>query len=419
MNFPRLMRIRQTMPDIRLQDIAGEVRRQVASMDLGAQLKPGQSVAITAGSRGISNLPLVLATLVEEFKALGAEPFLVPAMGSHGGATAEGQITTLRELGITPETVGAPIRSSMETVRLAATSQGVPVFLDKHASQADHVVVVNRVKPHTVLSGEVESGLHKMLLIGLGKQEGADSYHRAFHAHSFDAIARTVGQAVIREGKVLMGLALVENAFKHTAVIEAVRPRDFWEREKDLLVKAKELLPHLPFDQADLLIIDEFGKNISGSGMDTNVVGRKPFANLPPEQVRPRINAIYVRDLTPASHGNATGIGRTDLAHSRLIEKIDWPATYMNCLTANAPGSASMPMHFASDHQSLVAALPAVMGGDDPSQALVMRIKNTMELEEALVSEAYLDQARERGDLEILGPAEELIFDDQGDLLPW
>jgi hypothetical protein len=419
MPFPRMMRLLQRMPCPKLDDVAQEVRRETAKLDLGSRLKPGESVAVTVGSRGISNLPLIIRTMVEMLTAQGARPFLVPAMGSHGGATAEGQAGTLAELGITEEFCGAPVKSSMEVVQLTTTERGLPVYLDRHAHQADHVVVVNRVKPHTVLSGEVESGLQKMLLIGLGKQQGADVYHRAFHAQSFDAIARSAGQAVIEKGRILMGLAIVENPIKQTALIEAVKPNEFWEREKKLLIQAKEWIPHLPFPEADLLIVDEFGKNISGSGMDTNVVGRKPSSHLLPAEVSPRITAIYVRDLTEQSHGNATGIGRVEFTHQRLVDKIDWPSTYMNCLTANAPHAARLPMHFDSDRRVLEAAMGSVLGSDDPTRARVMHIKNTMELTEVLVSEAYLAQVKTREDLSLMAQPMEMTFDHNGDFEPW
>ena len=326
---------------------------------------------------------------------------------------------TLADLGVSEATCGAPVRSSMEVVQLTTTAQGLPVYLDKHASQADHLVVFNRVKPHTALQGEVQSGLHKMLLIGLGKQKGAEAYHRAFFAHRFEDIARSVGQAVITKGRVLMGLAVVENALEQTAIVEAVEPQDFWARDEALLVQATQWLPRLPFLEADLLIVDEFGKDISGSGMDTNVVGRKNVFGPSQEEGMPRVTAVYVRDLTEASHGNATGIGRAEFTHQRLVDKVHWPSTYTNCLTANAPGAARLPMHFDSDRRVLEAALGAVMGSEDPSQARIMRIKSTLDLSQVLVSEAYRPQMEGRADLNLLAPPTDMVFNSQGDLGPW
>ena len=416
--LPRLARVRQILPAPRVEDVAGAVRQEVAKLELGQRITQGDSLAITVGSRGIANLALIIKTLVGEFAALGARPFLVPAMGSHGGATAAGQRRVLEDLGVTEEYCGAPIRSSMEVVQLTSTDQGLPVYMDRHAAGADHLVVVGRVKSHTMLEGEVESGLHKMMLIGLGKHQGAVAYHQAFNAHSFDAIVRSVGQAVIHKGRVLMGLAILENPLEQTALIEAVPPERFWDRERELLIQARQMAPRLPFDRADFLVVDQFGKNISGSGMDTTVVGRKLSPHVAPVEVFPKITAIYVRDLTEESHGNATGIGRVEFVHSRMAAKIDWQATYLNCLTAGAPFSARLPMHFDSDREVLERGLGALVSGP-AHQARIMRIKNTMDLGQLLISQAYLHEAQEREDLEILSDPEDMRFDGRGDLLDW
>lgn len=416
-NFPRFMRLRHDFPNPSLDDIAGVLQKELGKLDLSSRIKHDHTVAITAGSRGIANLPLIINTLVKELKILGARPFLVPAMGSHGGGTAQGQCQILEDMGLGQEYCQAPIKASMDVVQVDTTEQGLPVFFDRHAYEADHVAVVGRVKPHTMLYGEIETGLHKMLLIGLGKHRGAALYHQAFMTHSFDSIARSAGRRMIEKCGILLGLAIVENAREQTALVEAVAPEDFWQRENELLQLARQWSPRLPFDRADLLIVDEMGKNISGAGMDSNVLGRKRHLRYAPDGEPPRIKAIYVRDITEESHGNATGIGRAEFAHSRLVRKIDWPATYINCLTANLPGSAALPIHFGSDRRVLEAALGAV-GAISAQDARVIRIKNTQNLSEVMASEAYLAEVEDREDLTIIRPPEPPEFDRNGDMPP-
>ncbi|MDP6775160.1 MAG: lactate racemase domain-containing protein, partial [Candidatus Latescibacteria bacterium] len=275
MDYPQMFRIRQHFDAPRLDDIPEAVRSEIQKLDPGRTIKAGQSVAISVGSRGIANLDTIVKTVVGEMRGLGAEPFIVPAMGSHGGGTAEGQAEVLARYGITEATVGAPVRSSMDVIEIGTTDFGMPVYFDKIASEADHVVVVNRIKPHTGFIGEIESGLMKMMLIGLGKHHGASIYHRAIIHHSFDKIVRVVGTMVREKMPIAFGVATLENGYEETAQITAVPAPDFESVEKELLVKAKTWCPRLPFDEVDLLIIDEMGKEISGSGMDTNVIGRK------------------------------------------------------------------------------------------------------------------------------------------------
>ena len=275
MTFPRMIRVRQKFDARRVADVSAEVHAQLATLKLGETIRAGQSVAITAGSRGIANIGQITRAVVDHVKSIGAMPFIVPAMGSHGGGTAEGQAGILAGYGITPEAMGCEVRSSMETVIVDHTPQGIPVHFDQHASQADHVLIVGRVKPHTGFVGDIESGLHKMMLIGLGKHHGAKIYHRAIADYSFMEIITAVASSVIQKCRVAGGLAIVENAYDETALLEAVAPSRFFEREKELLKLAVQWLPRLPFPSADLLIIDRIGKNMSGTGMDTNVIGRK------------------------------------------------------------------------------------------------------------------------------------------------
>lgn len=412
-----MIRIRQHFDAPTLNDVAGAVREELARLSLSNKIKSGDSVAISVGSRGIANIALIIKTLVEEFKALGAKPFLVPAMGSHGGGTAEGQLAIVEGYGVTEAYTGAPIKASMEVVQVGSTENGIPVFFDKYAHEADHVAVVGRVKPHTDFAGEIESGLHKMMLIGLGKHHGARIYHQAIVHYSFDSIVRSVGQTVIEKCAVLLGLALVENPNDETALIRAVAPEEFVEREKELLIQAYKWMPRLPFQHVDLLIIDQIGKNISGSGMDTNVVGRKYHDHHAAEEEFPKITRIYVRDLTEETHGNATGIGLVEYTHTQLVNKIDYESTYINCTTGNHPSGAAIPIHYDSDKKVLDVALNTV-GYVQPEKARIIHIRNTLDIGEVLVSEAYQSDMADRSDLTIIEPARAMEFTKEGNLLP-
>ena len=410
-----MLRIRQLFESPTVKDIPATVREELARLGLGSQIKPGESVAVTVGSRGIANIALIIKSLVAELKGMGLQPFLVPAMGSHGGGIAENQQAIIESYGVTEAYTGAPIKSSMETVQVGTTEDGIPVFFDKHAFEADHVAVVGRVKPHTGFVGEIESGLHKMMLIGLGKHKGAALYHRAIVNYSFDHIIRSVSRTVIDQCSVLLGLALVENQYDQTALIEAVDPNEFAEREKELLIQARQWMPRLPFEQVDLLIVDEIGKNISGTGMDTNVVGRKFHERQTDEEEFPKVTRILVRDLTRETHGNATGIGIAEYAHQRAIDQMDREATYINCMTGNRPSGARIPIYFDTDRICIEKALQTV-GLVTPQNARVLHIHNTLDLAELLVSEVYLPEVKNRQDLEIVAEASEMQFDACGDL---
>ncbi len=415
MSFPNMLRIRQHFDAPTVEDIPAAVSEEITRLNLSARVKPGQSVAVSVGSRGINNIALITKSLVEELKALGLEPFLVPAMGSHGGGIAEAQREIIEGYGVTEEYVGAPIKASMETVQVGQTEDGVPVFFDKYAFEADHVAVVGRIKPHTDFVGEIESGLHKMMLIGLGKHKGAALYHQAIVHYSFDRIIRSVGQQVIDQCGVLLGLGIVENQYDQTALLKGVAPEEFVEREKELLVLAKKWMPRLPFDHVDLLIVDEIGKNISGAGMDTNVVGRKFHDNHAAEKEYPKVTRILVRGLTPETHGNASGIGTAEYAHRRAVEEMDREITYINCMTGNHPSGAHIPLYFDTDQICIEKALQTV-GLREPGEEKIMRIHNTLDLGELLVSEAYRAEVEAREDLSIVEEAAPMPFDASGDL---
>lgn len=416
--LPPLFRVRQTFPRPRIDDVPGEVERQLATLDLGRRIRPGQSVAVTAGSRGILNIHLVIRAIVAHLRALGAQPFIVPAMGSHGGGTAEGQRAIIEGYGITEEFVGCPIRSSMETVIVCQTREGFPVHFDRQASLADHVVVCGRIKPHTNFVGDIESGLMKMMLIGLGKHEGAKIYHRAILDYSFGQILRSVAGEVLGRCKIAAGVAIVENGYDETAQIAAVHPEDFARREPELLRQARAWMPKLPFEQVDLLIIERIGKNISGSGMDTNVVGRKFNDHQAAADEYPKVKRIFVRGLTEETHGNAAGIGIAEFTNRRTIEAIDMRITKINCLTGGHPTGAMLPVHYDSDRDVLEGAL-STTGLAPAVDNRILWIEDTLHLAEVECSAAYLDEARGRSDLEILCEPRPLEFDAAGNLLAW
>jgi hypothetical protein len=413
-----MVRIRQNFERPKVADVPAAVTSALESLDLGRRIKPGQTVALTAGSRGIANIPRVLRSTADFLKKLGAKPFLIPAMGSHGGGTAEGQRHILESYGITEDFVGVPIRASMDTVQVGTTSEGFPVLLDRIASQADHIGIVARIKPHTGYHGPIESGLMKMMMIGLGKHAGALAYHRILLDYPYDQVVRSVGRTLQAAAPIAFGLALVENASDETALVEGVAPEAFEAREEQLLAQARRLLARLPLCKADLLIVDEIGKNISGSGMDTNVVGRKrAFRTQPPPEGMPAMRLIYVRGLSEKTHGNATGIGLADFASTRLVRQMNHRATVINCLTAGYPEGAFIPVHFETDREVIDAAL-AIIGTRAPEQARILRIHNTMHLNEMDVSEPCLEEPERQTDFAPLGRPRPLEFDAAANLPP-
>jgi Lactate racemase N-terminal domain len=417
MPFPRMMRLRQKFDCPRVADIPQEVDAQLSSLHLQDKVRPGQTVAITVGSRGIANIALITKAIVAHFKSIGAVPFIVPAMGSHGGGTSAGQRQIIEDYGVTEEYVGAEIRASMETVIVDRTSQGIPVHFDRHAYGADHVVVAGRIKPHTGFVGEIESGLHKMMLIGLGKHDGAKIYHRAISDYSWLEIVKAVADSVLRRCKIVCGVGIVENAYDETGLIAAVAPHEFLKRESELLVLAKQWMPRLPFAKVDLLIVDELGKNISGSGMDTNVIGRKYNDHRATEKDSVSVKTIFVRGLTTATHGNACGIGLAEFTNHRTIAAIDRRITAINAITGGHAPAASIPIAFETDRDVLESAFPTI-GLTEPENAGVLHISNTLQLGELLASEAYRDQIESRDDLEIIEEPRDMEFDEDGNLYP-
>jgi hypothetical protein len=415
-DLPKFFRLRQHFPTDAIGDVGREVATQIASSTLRQRLIPGQSVAITVGSRGIDRIAEIAAATVRAVQGLQGVPFIVPAMGSHGGATPTGQLGVLAEYGITPESMGCEIRSSMEVLEVGRTDCDFGVYFDLHASQADHVIVLNRIKPHTRIAGPHESGLVKMMLIGLGKHRGAAEYHQAMTRQTFESLAQKAIPIVLSKAPVSLGLAIVENAYDKAAIIEAIEPGDIMRRETELLDVARKRMPRLPFDDADLVIIDKIGKNISGTGMDTNVVGRKFNDRAAGPDEYPKVLQLYVRGLTNQTAGNASGIGIAEYCRSDLVRQIDLDKTRVNCLTALHISGAAIPANWETDREILDIA--AGQSGRATADLLRwMWIYDTLHVSELLCSEAYLQEAKGRDDLEIAGPLEPLRFGPDGQLV--
>ncbi|HSB70319.1 MAG TPA: lactate racemase domain-containing protein, partial [Candidatus Methylomirabilis sp.] len=415
MILPKMYRIRQKLDPPVVADVAAAVRAEIARLDLGGRLKPGGRVAVTGGSRGVANIATILRATCDALKALGAKPFIVPAMGSHGGATAEGQLQVLARYGVTPASMDVPILASMETVEIGRMSWGLPVLVDKHAFEADHIVLVNRVKPHTNFRCHVESGLMKMLVIGLGKHQGALLAHRAAVDVGLDRMVPEVARYSLSKLPILFGLATVENVRHQTARVQAMLPEALEEMEARLLKEAWSLLGRIPFDFLHLLIIDQMGKDISGTGMDPNVIGRMYlFPNEEPKS--PRYVRILVRDLTETTAGNAVGMGLADFSTRRLANKINFQYTYTNSLTGLSPMRGKMPIIFETDRQAVEGALKTI-GLTDPPRAKVARIRNTLAVEYLQASEALLPGVKDRSDLEIVDGPWEFRFSEAGDLV--
>lgn len=415
--YPRIFRLRQIFDRPRVEDVAAEVEAELSRLSLADRVQPGQSVALTAGSRGVANIPVILRAAVEHLRHLGAEPFIVPAMGSHGGATADGQRRLLTSYGITESACGCPIRASMDTVVVCRSEEGFPVHFDRLAYEADHVLVCGRVKPHTRFVGDIESGLMKMMLIGLGKHAGALLYHQAIQDFSFGQIVRSVAREVLQRCHILAGLAIVENAYDETAKIAAVEPPEFEACEQELLCLARQWMPRLPFDRADLLLIDEIGKDISGAGLDTNVVGRKYLDHATRDDEFPKIRYLAIRGLTRSTLGNATGIGLAEFCRSRVLREMDVHATRTNCLTGSHATAAMSPLDYETDREILDVAL-SISGLVKPREARIMWIRNTLQVGELECSEAFREAAGQRSDLEILVEPRKLAFDEDGNLHP-
>lgn len=400
--LPSMMLLRQRFPRPQIADVASSVTDALAADELKTKITPGARIAIAIGSRGIANIALITRTLVAAFKRYGAQPFVVPAMGSHGGATAEGQRSVLESLGVTEAYIEAPIVSSLDVDQLGSLPNGLPVYLDRAAHTADGIFVVNRIKPHTDFSAPIESGLSKMVAIGLGKHRGAITVH----SWGLDGLCVQLPEAAkytVAHSSILGALAVIENAYDEVAELVFVPPEGIGnEQERVLLERAKSLMPRLPWDTLDVLIVDEMGKNISGAGMDPNIIGRMRWGEQ--KATAAEITAIAVLDLTAPSHGNAIGVGFADFTTTRLFEKIDSESLYINTLTAGviALNSAKLPMVLRTDREAIAAAI-RTCGRPDLTQICLARIKNTLSLEYILASAASLEHVRSDSNVELIG----------------
>ena len=407
-----MARVRYDIPTpAPLRDIRAAVREQMERAGARTMVRPGQRIAVGVGSRGIGRLPEIVAALVGELRALGAEPFLIPTMGSHGGATAEGQREVLLHLGVTPERVGAPIEAQMETVEVGRAADGTPVRLDRLALAADGIVFVARVKPHTAYRGPHESGLAKMIAIGLGKQAGA----AVCHARGFGYMARMVpalAEVALARAPIRFGLAVLENAYDEPYTLVVVPAQRILAAEPALLDEARRAMPRIPFDSLDVLVIDEIGKNISGDGADPNITGR--YAT-PDASGGPEVNKQVVLDIADASGGNANGIGLADVTTVRAARKMDFGRTYPNALTSTVARPVALPMVLPSDRLAFAAALLTCNAvGREPR---LMRITNTLQLGAFWVSTALLDEVERDPAQQLLAGPQAVPFDSAGNVL--
>jgi hypothetical protein len=413
--LPRWVKVRQQLDDTDIGDIAGVIAAEFAKPGIGETITPGMSVALTAGSRGIHAIDQILKASVDEIKKRGATPFIVTAMGSHGGATVEGQLSIIHHYGITEEAMGCEIRASMETVHLGSVEGDVPVWFDRTAyEQADAVIPVGRVKPHTDFVGPVESGLMKMLAIGLGKQKGAEYFHARGFRH-FDHLIPAVATFTLSKVNIPFGIATVENGYSHCSLIEAVPAAQIWDREQELLTIARERIGRLPGQELDVLIVDEIGKDVSGDGADPNVINRDVVGLVDREALgfKPTIQRIIFRDLTPDTEGNATGVGMAEVVLRQLVDKIDALKTYMNMITSKGPEGARIPMTMENDRRALYIAIACCLD-TQVETARIARIRSTKYVEDLWVSEPFLEQVLATGRAEVINEPGPILFDANG-----
>ncbi|MGD0199822.1 MAG: hypothetical protein ABSD27_03640 [Bryobacteraceae bacterium] len=416
MPFSRIVLVRQHFPDHSLRDIPGEARRELAGAGFAARLRPGARVAIGVGSRGIANIAAIVRAVVDFWKDAGMEPFIFPAMGSHGAATAEGQADVLAHYGIDQARMGCPVISSLEVVSLGRTPEGIDTVMDRHAYSSDGVMLVGRVKWHTNFEGQIESGLFKMMAIGLGKFAGAQRYHTYGYRMGLERVIRSVGREVLRSGKILGGLAILEDANHNTAKLEAVPVETMERREEDLLELAKSWRGRIPVRKLDILVVDEIGKDISGTGLDTKVINRSIQCHYNPWPDLPVIHRIFVRDLSEATYNNGIGIGMADVVTDRLVNRVDWEATNVNSLTASTPTAIRTPIHFPTDRECL-EKIATTVGRIEQAEVTLGWIRNTMELSLLAFSESLQDELKQNPNLEILGEPRDLEFDGEANLV--
>ena len=406
--LPRMARARQAFERRKLDDVAGAVAAQLARPEIASRIRPGARIAVGVGSRGVNNIQAAARAAVGALKERGAQPFIFPAMGSHGGATAEGQRRILAGYGVTPNEVGAPVEASMDTIIVARMDDGTPLHMDRLANEADGVVLINRVKPHTSFRGPIESGVCKMIIIGMGKINGASAFHGGYEMTDFGKVLPPAAQAVIDNSKFLFGIGMVEDAYDDTALVEAIPGETLVARETELQTLAKSLMARIYIEDIDVLVIDEIGKEISGAGADPNVIGSTGRAQEGFEL--PRVKKIVMLDLTDATKGNAAGVGSADVITSRLYRRIDFGVTYANIVTSTYLSGGAIPIPMRTEGEAVRLAVKTLIGVE-PQDARIVRIRNTLALGEIGVSEALFDEVRAHPDMELTSEPAEIALD--------
>ncbi len=411
--IPKMARVRQKFCMAEVENVAKELQMQLKRPDIACRIKPGARIAIGVGSRGMAEISLIVKVTVAEIKKLGAEPFIIPAMGSHGGATSQGQIDVLASLGVNEASAGCPILSSMEVVKIGILDNGLPVLVDKNAYEADGIIVINRIKAHNAFSGPNESGLVKMITIGLGKQKGADSCHTMGFKYMADFIVK-MARIKLDRLPFLFGIGTVENAYDHIAEIAVIAAEDIIETERKLLQEAKANMPRLLLPTMDVLLVDQMGKEFSGGGMDPYTTGRAPTPYLEFEY-GPTATKMVVLDISERSHGNASGMGLADITTRRLFNKINFDFTYANLLTSTVTASGRIPMFMDTDRLAIQAAIKT-SNVLDLKKIQMVRIANTLNIGEIYVSEAMVRKVEKNPALDMIGSPTDLSFDSQGNL---
>jgi hypothetical protein len=412
--LPRMVRVRQKFASQPIADIAVVVKQQIARPEIAAKIKPGAKIAIGVGSRGVNNIETAVRALVEAIKDCGGEPFIFPAMGSHGGATVEGQTEVLANYGVTEQRVGAPVRATMDTVVVSQMADGTPLHMDRYAHEADGVVLINRIKPHTNFRGDIESGIVKMMTIGMGKINGATTLHSDQGMDSFGTSLPAAARELMKHIPFLFGVGMVEDAYDHTAIIEAIAAEQLFEREAELQTKAKSLMAKLYFGNIDVLIIERMGKEISGAGFDPNITGRNNRGVTGFDY--PKVEKIVVLDLSEKTHGNATGVGLADVVPLQLVKRIDFGYTYANVITSAYLDGGGIPIVMPTEHDAIRLAVKTVPRVK-PENARIVRIRDTLTLGEIEISEALLDEVHNNDHIELLGDPAAMAFDGEGQLM--
>ena len=404
--IPKMFRVKQNFENHKIDDVAAAVKKQIERPEIKGKVFPGKTIAVGVGSRGVANINIAVKALVESLKDLGVNPFVFPAMGSHAGGTAESQRTLLAGYGITEETMGVEIKSNMDTVIPVVLDDGTKVHMDKNASEADGVIVINRVKPHTNFRGSIESGICKMLTIGMGKLNGASELHGTYPMSIFGTSLPNAASKLIEKIPFLFGVGMVEDAYDNSAIIEAIPAAELLNKEAKLQIKAKELMGRICFDQIDILVVDEIGKEISGAGCDPNITGNK----YEPGFEKPAVSKLVLLNLTDKTKGNATGFSAADVITKKLFDKIDFATTYANVVASSKLDGGKIPIPMATGDKAIRLAAKT-LNGIDPLNARIVRIKNTLKLDEIFVSESMLEEVNKTPILEKISEAAEMSFD--------